>query len=110
MDGVYVRVYLSIDGECIVKIQTERELVALLTGLYLGKSLDMVCESSAGDWVQIGDFDSVTVTFSPNREHYADSSHDAGWLSVEGAMSVAQREAVEMWKEWQKVDATGGAA
>lgn len=91
-----------------MKIETEKELSALLFGLYLGKSLGMVVESSAGDWVTLGDFDSVNVTFSCNRDHSSDSACDAGWLSVEGALSTAQREAGKVWQEWQKVDAKGG--
>jgi len=85
-----------------MKIETEKELAALFLGLYLGKSLDMVVESSAGDWVQVGDFDSVNVTFCANREMSSDSEHDSGWLAVEGAAALAQREAASTWQQWQK--------
>ena len=93
-----------------MKIETEKELASLLFGLYLGKNLGMVVESSAGDWVTLGDFDSVNVTFSCNRDHSSDSACDAGWLSVEGALSIAQREASSIWQEWQKVNEGEGAA
>ncbi len=93
-----------------MKIETEKELAALLFGLYLGKSLDMVVESSAGNWVTIGDFDMVNVTFSAGSEMSADSHDDSGWLAVEGALTVAQREASSIWQEWQKANEGEGEA
>ena len=91
-----------------MKITTQNELAALLAGVYLGHDLGLCEEMSDASTLTLGNCDDTLarihcghdiepISYDSSRGHYA----------VRGALVEAERRAVELWQQWQKVETTG---